>query len=133
MSMPLTHLDRAGRARMVNVAEKPETARLAVASAAVRMRPDTLAAVESSGHGSAGPRGKGDVFATARVAALSAMKKAPDLIPLCHPVRLTGGEVELKADPALPGVRVRVTARAFDRTGVEMEAMVGASAAALTI
>ena len=131
--MRLTHLDRAGRARMVDVGPKPETAREAVACAAVRMARATLQAVERSARGGEGPRGKGDVFATARIAGLAAMKKAADLIPLCHPVRLTGGAVELEADDTLPGVQIRVTARAFDRTGVEMEAMLGASAAALTV
>jgi cyclic pyranopterin phosphate synthase len=115
----LTHLDRRGRAQMVDVALKPETLREAVASAAVRMKASTLALVTSA----RGARGKGDVLATARVAA----------IPLCHPVRVVGTEVDLEPDRALPGVRIRVAVRAFDRTGVEMEALVGASAAALTI
>lgn len=112
---------------MVDVGTKPETARLASASAAVRMSPATLALVT----GPTAP--KGDVLATARVAAISALKRTSDWIPLCHPVRVVGTEVLLAPDPQLPGITVRVTVRAFDRTGVEMEAMVGASAAALTI
>jgi cyclic pyranopterin phosphate synthase len=123
----LTHLDRKGRARMVDVGDKPETSRVAVASAAVKMKRATLALVES------GAGKKGDVFSTARIAALSALKRTAEWIPLCHPVRVVGTDVELTADPKLPGVRVTVAVRAFDRTGVEMEAMVGASAAALTI
>ena len=123
----LTHLDRKGRARMVDVGAKPETDRVAVASAAVKMKRATLALVE------AGVGKKGDVFSTARIAALAALKRTAEWIPLCHPVRVVGTDVVLTADRKLPGVRVRVEVHAFDRTGVEMEAMVGAAAAALTI
>jgi cyclic pyranopterin phosphate synthase len=123
----LTHLDQRGRARMVDVGDKPETHRVAVASAAVKMAPATLAMVE------AGSGSKGDVMSTARIAAIAALKRTADWIPLCHPVRVVGTDVELVADRRLPGVRVRVEVHAFDRTGVEMEAMVGAAAAALTI
>jgi cyclic pyranopterin phosphate synthase len=123
----LTHLDDEGRARMVDVGDKPETSRVAVASAAVKMRPETLKLVES------GSGKKGDVLATARIAAIAALKRTSDWIPLCHPVRVVGTDVELGADRKLPGVRIRVTVHAHDRTGVEMEAMVGASAAALTV
>jgi cyclic pyranopterin phosphate synthase len=114
---------------MVDVGAKPETLREAVASAAVRMSRATLALVRRG----TGARGKGDVLATARLAAVMALKRAAEWIPLCHPVRVVGSEVEVDPDAALPGVRVRVTVRAFDRTGVEMEAMVGAAAAALTV
>lgn len=113
---------------MVDVGGKPETERLAIASAAVRMSPSTLA-LAMGGAGAA----KGDVLATARVAAIAALKRTADWIPLCHPVRVVGTEVALEGDDSLPGIRIRVTVRAFDRTGVEMEALVGASAAALTI
>lgn len=125
----LTHVDARGAAHMVDVAAKPESVREAVASAAVRMSLPTLRLVELA----IGARGKGDVLATARIAGLMAAKKAPDLVPLCHPVRLVGCEVDVGVDRRLPGVRIRVTARAVDRTGVEMEAMVGAAAAALTV
>jgi len=114
---------------MVDVGAKPETARAATASAVVRMKPATLALIKSR----TGAKSKGDVLATARIAALSAIKRTAELIPLCHPVRVVGSDVELQPDARLPGVRVAVTVRAFDRTGVEMEAMVGAAAAALTI
>jgi cyclic pyranopterin phosphate synthase len=114
---------------MVDVGAKGETNREAVGSAAVRMSPATLALAVGGG----GSAPKGDVLATARVAAIAALKRTSDLIPLCHPVRLVGSAVEIERDDALPGLRVRVTARAFDRTGVEMEALVGAAAAALTI
>jgi cyclic pyranopterin phosphate synthase len=114
---------------MVDVAAKPETARVAVASAAVRMSAATLRLVERTG----GARGKGDVLATARLAGIMASKRAAELIPLCHPVRLASCDVELAIDRRLPGVRIAVTARAVDRTGVEMEAMVAAATAALTV
>jgi cyclic pyranopterin phosphate synthase len=123
----LTHLDERGRARMVDVGAKPETDRIAVATAAVKMKAATLDLVE------AGSGKKGDVFSTARLAAIAALKRTSDWIPLCHPVRVVGTDVTLEADRKLPGVRVRVEVHAFDRTGVEMEAMVGAAAAALTI
>jgi cyclic pyranopterin phosphate synthase len=93
------------------------------------MSSSTLALVASG----TGARGKGDVLATARLAAIAALKRTAEWIPLCHPVRVVGSDVDLTVDRALPGVRVRVTVRAFDRTGVEMEAMVGAAAAALTV
>jgi cyclic pyranopterin monophosphate synthase len=123
----LTHLDERGRARMVDVGEKPETHRVAVASAVIKMKADTLSLVEK------GSGKKGDVLSTARIAALAALKRTAELIPLCHPVRVVGSDVTLALDRRVPGVRVRVEVHAFDRTGVEMEAMVGASAAALTV
>jgi cyclic pyranopterin phosphate synthase len=125
----LTHLDARGQAHMVDVGDKPETMREAVASAEVRMTLPTLALVRKG----TGARGKGDVLATARLAAIAALKRTADWIPLCHPVRVVGTDVALVVDRALPGVRIRVAVRAFDRTGVEMEAMVGAAAAALTV
>jgi cyclic pyranopterin monophosphate synthase len=125
----LTHLDARGAARMVDVASKTETAREAVASAAVRMSSETLRLVERA----TGARGKGDVIATARLAGIMAAKRTAELIPLCHPVRLVGCDVDLTVDRRLPGVRIRVEARAVDRTGVEMEAMTAAATAALTV
>src|SRR5882672_4374810 len=125
----LSHLDERGAARMVDVGGKPETARRAVASAEVRMSAATLALALAAG----GARGKGDVLATARLAAVMACKRAADLIPLCHPVRVVGTGVAFTIDRRLPGLRVQVTVDAVDRTGVEMEAMVAAGAAALTI
>jgi len=129
MRARLSHVDSRGAAHMVDVGAKAETAREAVASAAVRMKAATLALVAAG----TGARGKGDVLATARIAAIAALKRTAEWIPLCHPVRVVGIGVDLRLDRALPGVRVRVAVRAFDRTGVEMEAMVGAAAAALTI
>lgn len=112
---------------MVGVGAKPETERRAVAAAEVRMSAATLALVGGE------KSKKGDVLATARLAGIAATKRTAELIPLCHPVRVVGTDVELTIDQALPGVRVTVTVDAVDRTGVEMEAMVGASVAALTI
>jgi cyclic pyranopterin phosphate synthase len=123
----LTHLTSTGAVHMVNVGQKAETARQARASAAVVMASETLELVRKS----AGK--KGDVLAVARVAAITAVKKASELIPLCHPVRVSGVDVDLSLSESLPGVDVSVSVSAFDRTGVEMEAMVAASAAALTI
>jgi cyclic pyranopterin phosphate synthase len=130
----LSHLDERGAARMVGVGDKRETARRAVASAHVRMSAATLALVTSSQSGGASDRSKkGDVLATARLAAIMACKRTAELIPLCHPVRVVGTDVTFTLDRRPSGVRVEVAVDAVDRTGVEMEAMVGAAVAALTI
>jgi len=126
-SDPLTHFDEKGAPRMVEVGEKPETARRAVARARVRMAPETLTRITEGGID------KGDVLAVARLAAIGGVKATFGMIPLCHPVRITGVDVQLGPDPGLPGVIVCVEVHAFDRTGPEMEALTGASIAALTI
>ena len=122
----LTHLDEAGRARMVDVGTKPVTARRAVASGEVRMNPATLARIVS------GDVPKGDVLAVARVAGIMAAKKTGDLIPLCHPLGIDGVTVDL-----VPGgdevLRITATATVTGRTGVEMEALTAVSVAALTV
>jgi len=123
----LTHIDAAGQARMVDVTEKPDSERVAVAEGAVVMRAETLAAL------SAGNLKKGDALGVARVAGIMAAKRTPDLIPLCHPIALTGVTVEIEPDAALPGVRVRAEARVKGATGVEMEALTAVSVACLTI
>ncbi|HEV3030656.1 MAG TPA: cyclic pyranopterin monophosphate synthase MoaC, partial [Polyangia bacterium] len=110
VSGALSHLDERGAARMVDVGAKPETARRAVASAEVRMSAATLALALSA----AGARGKGDVLATARLAAIMACKRTADLIPLCHPVRVVATDVAFTIDRRLPGVRVQVTVDAVD-------------------
>jgi cyclic pyranopterin monophosphate synthase len=120
-----THLDAKGEVHMVDVGNKDVTARVAIARAEVRMMPETLARLR------AGATPKGDVLATARVAAIQAAKRTSDLIPLCHAIALTRVEVDIRTDERSLTVEVRVEAR--DRTGVEMEAMVGASTGALTI
>jgi cyclic pyranopterin phosphate synthase len=116
---------------MVAVGGKPETERRAVAGAEVRMSLATLALVV--GGKARGKSKKGDVLATASLAAVMACKRTHELIPLCHPVRVVGTDVAFTVDRRLPGVRIQVTVEAVDRTGVEMEALVGASVAALTV
>ena len=123
----LTHLDADGRASMVDVADKEVTAREAAAAVTVRMEPATLDLIESGGHA------KGDVFAVARIAGIQAAKRCSDLIPLCHPLPLTGVRVDLSADRERSCVHIRASARVSGRTGVEMEALTAASVAALTV
>ncbi len=123
----LTHLDADGRARMVDVGAKPQTDRVATARALVRMTPGTAAAVL------AGDAPKGDVIATARLAAIQAAKRTDELIPLCHSLPLDGIDVDVDVDPQEGTVIVTVTARVHARTGVEMEAMVGCAAGALCV
>ncbi len=127
MKKKLTHFDDAGAARMVDVGEKAETARKAVASGAVVMEPATAALI------AAGKIGKGDVLGIARVAALQGLKRTAELVPLCHPVRVVGSDVELSVDAKAGRVAIRATVRAFDRTGVEMEALTAVTVAALTV
>jgi cyclic pyranopterin monophosphate synthase len=123
---PLTHLDAAGRARMVDVGSKPATERRAVAQAVVRVTPETAAAV------AAGDTPKGDVLGVARIAGIQAAKRTSELIPLCHPLPLSFVGVEGAVDPA--GVITLIAeARTTGPTGVEMEALTAASVAALTV
>jgi len=110
---------------MVDVGTKPETDRVAVASGIITMEIDTINAVR------AGTIGKGDVLGVARIAAIQAAKRTSDIIPLCHPLRLTGVDVDLRI--ANNAIYIMATVRAFDRSGVEMEALAAVSAAALTI
>lgn len=123
----LTHLDDDGHARMVDVADKATTRREAVASAVLTVRPATARMLVE------GTLPKGDAIATARLAGIMAAKRTPDLIPLCHVIALAGVEVDIAVDAEAGRVDVRATARAADRTGVEMEALVAASTAALTL
>lgn len=124
-SFDLTHLTREGHARMVNVGGKDVTSRRALARARVSMSPETFVALAS------GDTKKGDVLAAARIAGIQAAKKTSDLIPLCHVVQLTKVEIAITLDGGV--AIVEATAEARDRTGVEMEAMVAASTAALTL
>ncbi len=123
----LTHLDARGVARMVDVGAKAVTGRSAVASCIVVVTPSTAGLLAD------GRLPKGDALALARIAGIQAAKRTPELIPLCHQVTLTGVEVEVDVDRATGHVEVTATARALDRTGVEMEALTAASVAALTI
>ena len=122
----LTHLDSQGRANMVDVSDKAQTVREAVAEALVRMRPETLQMIAQGDHP------KGDVFAVARIAGIQAAKKTSDLIPLCHPLMLTSVKVELTPEGA-DAVRITARCKLTGQTGVEMEALTAASVAALTI
>ena len=112
---------------MVDVGAKPTTARQATAEARVRCSAETLRLIAD------GAAAKGDVLGTARLAGVMAAKRTAELIPLCHPLPLDHVEVEVDADPTLPGVRIRATARCSGRTGVEMEALTAVAAAALTV
>jgi len=124
--MELSHVDENGKARMVDVSAKGDTLRKAIASAFIRMQPETLALIQSNSIE------KGDVFATARVAGIMAAKRTPELIPLCHPIPLTFVSVELVPEPP-DGVSIIATVEAMYKTGVEMEALTAASVAALTV
>jgi cyclic pyranopterin phosphate synthase len=123
----LTHLDEAGRPRMVDVSEKSETLRVATARGEVRMRPETLARIR------AGQVAKGDVLAAAQLAAVQGAKRTWELVPLCHPIPLSGVAVEFRLRDEPPAVEVRATVRAVARTGVEMEALCAVLTAALCV
>jgi len=124
---PLTHLDSRGRPRMVDVSEKPETHRTAVARGWIRMAPSTLEAVLS------GEAPKGSVLAAGELAGIMAGKRTGELIPLCHILPAVGIGVALTPDRGLPGIRAEATARISGSTGVEMEALTAVSVALLTI
>ncbi|OBZ94230.1 molybdenum cofactor biosynthesis protein MoaC [Pararhizobium polonicum] len=123
----LTHIGADGKADMVDVGDKAETVRIAVAEGYVRMRPETLDLILT------GNAKKGDVIATARLAGIMAAKQTANLIPLCHPLMLSKVSVDITPDKALPGLRVQTMAKLTGRTGVEMEALTAATVACLTI
>ncbi|MBI1963893.1 MAG: cyclic pyranopterin monophosphate synthase MoaC [Candidatus Rokubacteria bacterium] len=123
----LTHLSPEGAARMVDVSDKRETVREAVARALVRMRPATLRLVRR------GDAPKGDVLGAARLAGIMAAKRTPQLIPLCHPLRITGVDVSFRDDVRRGELAIEARVRTVDKTGVEMEALTAAAVAALTV
>ena len=123
----LSHLTPAGEARMVDVSAKSETAREAVARVTVRMKPATLAAVR------AGQLAKGDVLGVARTAGILAAKRTPELIPLCHPLRITGVDISFSPQARGGELTIEARVRTIDKTGVEMEALTAVSVAALTV
>ena len=123
----LTHLDRGGKARMVDVSAKPATERIAVAEGCVIMAPETLHLILR------GDAKKGDVLAVARIAGIMAAKRTHELIPLCHPLALSNVTVDLETDPKLVGIRVRASVKVAGQTGVEMEALTAVAVACLTI
>ena len=123
----LSHLDARGKARMVDVSAKPDTVREARARVTLRLRPATLRAIRR------GEIAKGDVLGVARLAGIMAAKRTADLIPLCHPLRLTGIDVRFVLDRARAAVHVETIVRTVDKTGVEMEALTAAAGAGLAI
>ncbi|UXS24139.1 cyclic pyranopterin monophosphate synthase MoaC [Agrobacterium tumefaciens] len=123
----LTHIDASGEAHMVDVGDKAETIRVAVAEGFVKMKPETLALIRD------GNAKKGDVIGTARLAGIMAAKQTANLIPLCHPLMLTKVAVDITEDTALPGLRVEAMVKLSGKTGVEMEALTAVSIACLTI
>jgi len=122
----LTHIDETGAARMVDVGAKAVSQRVAVAGGSIAMAPDTLALLESGGHK------KGDVLAVARIAGIQAAKKCSDLIPLCHPLALNSIDIDIR-EKDKTNVLITCTVETEGKTGVEMEALSGATVAALTI
>ncbi|REJ12250.1 MAG: cyclic pyranopterin monophosphate synthase MoaC [Thermobacillus sp.] len=122
----LTHFNEQGRARMVDVTDKDVTARAAVAETTVRMRPETLEAIRS------GRVGKGDVLAVAQVAGIMAAKRTAEWIPMCHPLQLTGIDIQFR-EAGNDRLIIEATVKTTGKTGVEMEALTAVSAAALTV
>ena len=127
MDNELTHFNAAGRARMVDVSDKPETERVATAAGRIVMAPETLARIE------AGTIGKGDVLAVAQVAGVMAAKKTWEFIPMCHPLLLSGIDISFAVDRVATAVEIHATVKTNGRTGVEMEALSAVAGAALTI
>jgi len=123
----LSHIDAAGRAKMVDVSAKGDTRREATARGRIVMRPDTLALIQERG------LPKGDVLAVAQIAAVMAAKRTHELIPMCHPLMLSGIDVALHPDEAASCVEIEATVRTTGKTGVEMEALTAVSVAALTV
>ena len=134
--MALTHFNQSGLPRMVDVGHKPDTAREATAQGAVVMLPETLALIrqqqETPPH-EAGPLKKGNVLAVAQVAGIMAAKSTWQLVPMCHPLPLSGVDMDFSLDEAESCVRLQATVRTTGKTGVEMEALTAVSVAALTI
>ena len=123
----LSHFDADGKAHMVDVSDKPVTARIAVAEGYIKMTPETLALIAE------GRADKGDVLGIARIAGIMGAKKSADLIPLCHPLPITKVAIEMAPDEALPGIRISATVKTGGQTGVEMEALTAVSTTALTV
>jgi cyclic pyranopterin phosphate synthase len=127
MTKKLSHIDEIGRARMVDVSNKPESERRAVARGEVVMRPETLELIRE------GAIKKGDVLTVAQIAGIMAAKRTSELIPMCHPLPLSDIRVDLILDANLPGVLITAVVKTISKTGVEMEALTATAVAALTI
>ncbi len=125
--MELTHINEEGRAKMVDVSEKPQTVRIAIAVASVYMKPETLKRIHE------GTIKKGYVLAVAQVAGIMAAKKTADIIPMCHPIMITGCDISFNLDFEKSKVDIKATVKTVGQTGVEMEALTAVSTAALTI
>ena len=123
----LTHVGPDGKARMVDVGDKPVTDRLARATGTIRMQPETLARILAN------DVAKGDVLGVARIAGIMGAKRTAELVPLCHPIPISDIQIEIFPDPTIPGLRVDATVRASGRTGVEMEALTAVSVTLITI
>jgi cyclic pyranopterin phosphate synthase len=127
MTNELSHFDDAGRARMVDVTAKDDSKRVAVARGRVSMRPETLRLIID------GKMGKGDVLTVAQVAGIMGTKRTPDLIPMCHPLPITGVELKFHINESESAVDIEATVKTTGKTGVEMEALTAVTVAALTI
>ncbi len=127
MTEKLSHLDETGRAHMMDVGDKPVTERLAIARGEILMKKETLDLIRS------GVMKKGDVMTVAQIAGIAAAKRTSELIPLCHPLPINHIDVTLTLDEVLPGVLIEATVKTTGRTGVEMEALIAVSVAALTV
>ncbi|MBO8127028.1 MAG: cyclic pyranopterin monophosphate synthase MoaC [Firmicutes bacterium] len=123
----LTHFNRSGKARMVDVGGKDVTKRVAVARGTVKMQPETLRLIKEGGHK------KGDVLAVAQVAGIMGAKRTPEIIPMCHPIFITGVDLSFEIDEEASAVHIQAEVRTQGQTGVEMEALTAVSTAALTI
>ncbi|HCG3023357.1 TPA: cyclic pyranopterin monophosphate synthase MoaC [Clostridium perfringens] len=127
MDNKLTHFDNKGNAVMVDVSNKNETERIAIATGTVKASSETIELIKS------GQIGKGDVLGVAIVAGIMAMKNTSNLIPMCHPVMITGSSIDFEIDSEKNEIRITATSKVVHKTGVEMEALTGVSIAALTI
>jgi cyclic pyranopterin phosphate synthase len=127
MSTELSHLDEKGQARMVDIGDKPDTTRIAIAKGEIVMRAETLVLIESDSIT------KGDVLGVSRLAGVMGAKRTAELIPLCHPLPLNQVTVDFEIDHHLPGVIITTSAKTVGKTGVEMEALTAVTIAALTI
>ena len=127
MKKTLSHLDENGSLHMVDVGQKPDTERMAIAMGEVKMKPETLRLIR------AGNMKKGDVISIAKVAGVMAAKRTSELIPLCHPLSLTQIDLYLELDDQMPGIQIKAIVRSVGKTGVEMEALTAVSVAGLTI
>jgi len=123
----LTHFNQAGKAHMVDIADKPSSARRAIAAGRIVMQAETLELIQQGGHK------KGDVLGVARIAGIMATKRTADLVPMCHPLALTHVAVEFETDPGAGAIECTVTAETTGPTGVEMEALTGVQVSLLTI